>query len=43
MTIPYDRHLEAGRVLDLAELDARTLDAYRELAAAVGEAFATRR
>jgi MinD-like ATPase involved in chromosome partitioning or flagellar assembly len=41
VTIPYDRHLEAGGVLDLAELDDATADAYRELAAAVGDGFAT--
>lgn len=40
VTIPYDPHLEAGGVLDLDELDESTLDAYRELAAAVGEGFA---
>jgi MinD-like ATPase involved in chromosome partitioning or flagellar assembly len=43
VTIPYDGHLEAGGVLDLDELDAETLDAYKELAAAVGEGFAVRR
>ncbi|MGZ4589564.1 MAG: nucleotide-binding protein [Actinomycetes bacterium] len=43
VTIPYDPHLEAGGVLDLADLDVGTLDAYRTLAAAVGEAFAGRR
>ena len=42
VTIPYDPHLEAGGVLDLDELDAETLDAYKELAAAVGEGFAVR-
>jgi MinD-like ATPase involved in chromosome partitioning or flagellar assembly len=41
VTIPYDPHLEAGGVLDLEELDEATLDAYRELAAAVGEGFAS--
>ena len=40
VTIPYDPHLEAGGVLDIEELDEETLDAYRELAAAVGEGFA---
>ena len=40
ITIPYDPHLEAGSVLDLDELDEETLDAYHELAAAVGEGFA---
>ncbi len=40
VTIPYDPHLEAGGVLDLDELDEETLEAYRELAASVGEAFA---
>lgn len=39
VTIPYDPHLEAGGVLDLDELEEDTLDAYRELAAAVGEGF----
>ena len=42
VTIPYDGHLEAGGVLDLNELDAETMDAYKELAAAVGEGFAVR-
>jgi MinD-like ATPase involved in chromosome partitioning or flagellar assembly len=42
VTIPYDPHLEAGGVLDLDELDEETLYAYKELAAAVGEGFATR-
>jgi MinD-like ATPase involved in chromosome partitioning or flagellar assembly len=42
VTIPYDAHLEAGGVLELDELDAETLDAYKELAAAVGEGFAVR-
>ena len=37
VTIPYDPHLESGGVLDLAELEPDTLDAYRELAAAVAE------
>jgi MinD-like ATPase involved in chromosome partitioning or flagellar assembly len=41
VTIPYDPHLEAGGILDLEELDEETLDAYKELAAAVGEGFAT--
>jgi MinD-like ATPase involved in chromosome partitioning or flagellar assembly len=40
VTIPYDPHLEAGGVLDVDELDEETLQAYRELAAAVGEGFA---
>src|SRR5215218_1121993 len=40
VTIPYDPHLEAGGVLDLDELDEDTREAYRELAAAVGEGFA---
>ena len=39
VTIPYDAHLEAGGVLDLDELDEETVDAYRELAAAVGSGF----
>jgi MinD-like ATPase involved in chromosome partitioning or flagellar assembly len=39
VTIPYDPHLEAGGVLDLDELAPDTLDAYRELAAAVAEGF----
>ncbi len=39
VTIPYDPHLEAGGVLDLDELHEDTVDAYRELAAAVGEGF----
>jgi len=42
VTIPYDGHLEAGGVLDLDELDPETLDAYKELAAAVGEGFVVR-
>lgn len=42
VTIPYDPHLEAGGVLDLDELDDETVDAYRELAAAVGEGFGPR-
>jgi len=40
VTIPYDPHLEAGGVLALDELDEPTIEAYRELAAAVGEGFA---
>ncbi|MEP6762017.1 MAG: AAA family ATPase [Sporichthyaceae bacterium] len=39
VTIPYDPHLEAGGVLDLDELAPDTMDAYRELAAAVAEGF----
>jgi MinD-like ATPase involved in chromosome partitioning or flagellar assembly len=39
VTIPYDPHLEAGGVLDLDELNEDTLEAYLELAAAVGEGF----
>jgi MinD-like ATPase involved in chromosome partitioning or flagellar assembly len=39
VTIPYDPHLEAGGVLDIDELAPDTLDAYRELAAAVAEGF----
>jgi MinD-like ATPase involved in chromosome partitioning or flagellar assembly len=39
VTIPYDPHLEAGGVLDLDELAPDTVDAYRELAAAVAEGF----
>jgi MinD-like ATPase involved in chromosome partitioning or flagellar assembly len=42
VTIPYDPHLEAGGVMEMDELDEETLDAYKELAAAVGEGFATR-
>ena len=42
MTIPYDPHLESGGVLDISELEQETADAYLELAAAVGEGFATR-
>jgi MinD-like ATPase involved in chromosome partitioning or flagellar assembly len=41
VTIPYDRHLEAGGVLELDELEPKTRDAYRQLAAAVGEAFSS--
>jgi len=41
VTIPYDPHLEAGGILELDELDEETMEAYRELAAAVGEGFAT--
>ena len=40
VTIPYDPHLEAGGVMDLDELAEDTREAYRELAAAVGEGFA---
>ncbi len=40
VTIPYDPHLEAGGVLDIDELAEDTVDAYKELAAAVGEGFA---
>jgi MinD-like ATPase involved in chromosome partitioning or flagellar assembly len=43
VTIPYDPHLEAGGVLELDELDDETVEAYRELAAAVGEGFAVTR
>jgi MinD-like ATPase involved in chromosome partitioning or flagellar assembly len=43
VTIPYDPHLEAGGVLELAELAPDTRDAYYELAAAVAEGFATTR
>ena len=42
VTVPYDPHLEAGGVLELEELDEETMDAYKELAAAVGEGFAAR-
>ena len=42
VTVPYDPHLEAGGILELEELDEETLDAYKELAAAVGEGFAIR-
>jgi MinD-like ATPase involved in chromosome partitioning or flagellar assembly len=42
VSIPYDRHLETGGVLDLAELDENTQQAYLELAAAVGSGFAAR-
>jgi MinD-like ATPase involved in chromosome partitioning or flagellar assembly len=41
ITIPYDPHLESGGVLDINELEQETADAYLELAAAVGEGFAT--
>ena len=40
VTIPYDPHLEAGSALFLDELQDETLEAYLELAAAVGEGFA---
>lgn len=40
VTIPYDPHLEAGSALDLDELQDETVEAYLELAAAVGEGFA---
>jgi MinD-like ATPase involved in chromosome partitioning or flagellar assembly len=43
VTIPYDPHLEAGGVMDIDALQPDTLEAYRELAAAVGAAFATSR
>jgi MinD-like ATPase involved in chromosome partitioning or flagellar assembly len=43
VTIPYDPHLEAGGVLDLDDLNIETADAYRELAAVVGEAFDPRK
>ena len=42
VTIPYDPHLEAGGVLEINELEQETVDAYKELAAAVGEGFAIR-
>jgi MinD-like ATPase involved in chromosome partitioning or flagellar assembly len=42
VTIPYDPHLESGGVLDISELEQETADAYLELAAAVGEGFASR-
>jgi MinD-like ATPase involved in chromosome partitioning or flagellar assembly len=42
VTIPYDPHLESGGVLDISELEEETVDAYLELAAAVGEGFAGR-
>jgi MinD-like ATPase involved in chromosome partitioning or flagellar assembly len=42
VTIPYDPHLESGGVLDINELEQETADAYLELAAAVGEGFASR-
>jgi MinD-like ATPase involved in chromosome partitioning or flagellar assembly len=42
VTIPYDPHLEAGGVMELDELHEDTMDAYKELAAAVGEGFAVR-
>ena len=41
VSIPYDPHLEAGGILDLHELNNSTRRAYFELAAAVGEGFAT--
>jgi MinD-like ATPase involved in chromosome partitioning or flagellar assembly len=41
ITIPYDPHLESGGVLDINELEQETADAYLELAATVGEGFAT--
>jgi len=40
VSIPYDPHLEAGSALHLDELQDETVDAYLELAAAVGEGFA---
>ena len=43
VTIPYDPHLEAGGVMDIDALQPETLEAYRELAAAVGAAFASTR
>ncbi|QVQ54957.1 AAA family ATPase [Spiractinospora alimapuensis] len=38
--IPWDTHLEEGAEIDLDRLDPATRDAYLELAAYVGEAFA---
>ncbi len=38
--IPFDRHLEAGGIIDLDELEAPTYEAYLQLAAAVGDGFA---
>ena len=43
VTIPYDPHLEAGGVMDIDALQPETHEAYRELAAAVGAAFASPR
>jgi MinD-like ATPase involved in chromosome partitioning or flagellar assembly len=43
VTIPYDPHLEAGGVMDIEALQPETLEAYRELAAAVGASFAATR
>jgi MinD-like ATPase involved in chromosome partitioning or flagellar assembly len=39
--IPFDPHLEAGGIIDLDELDQPTYDAYLQLAAEVGEGFAS--
>ena len=39
--VPYDPHLQAGAVIDLAELRPATRDAYQRLAAVVAESFAS--
>ncbi len=39
--VPYDPHLEEGAEIDLDRLQPETRDAYLQLAAAVGDGFAT--
>lgn len=39
--VPFDPHLEEGGVIELAQLERATYDAYLQLAAAVGGGFAT--
>jgi MinD-like ATPase involved in chromosome partitioning or flagellar assembly len=41
--IPYDAHLEEGAEVELEQLSSETADAYLELAALVGDGFATPR
>ena len=40
VSIPYDEHLAEGGTIDLTALNPRTYNAYLELAATVGDAFA---
>ncbi|MDY5786039.1 MinD/ParA family protein [Corynebacterium sp.] len=40
-TIPYDRHLAEGSVVDMSRLSSATHDAYRELAASVAADFSS--
>jgi MinD-like ATPase involved in chromosome partitioning or flagellar assembly len=41
--VPWDGHLEEGAEVDLERLAPATRDAYLQLAASVGEAFAWQR